>query len=137
MANFSNYAESGILNWLFRTNTNNYARPLNLSFALCTNVPVKTSTGASCYELPNANGYARVNLGAPANALFTDITVNGPGGSGYISNVSAISFPAATADWGMVSGIAVVDSGTYGTGNIIVYAALATPRDVKNGKRNV
>ena len=133
MANFSNYYESGILNYLFRSNTNNFVKPLNLSVALCTNIPVKTQTGATIPELPNANGYARANLGAPANSIFSEINTSNPASSGNIQNSNVISFPAATADQGMVSGVAICDSGVYGAGQVIVYAALATPRDIKSG----
>lgn len=133
MANFSNYYESGVLNYLFRTNTNNFVRPPALAVALCANIPAKTQTGTTIPEVANANGYARVFLGAPLNALFTECDTTNPAASGNISNVSAITFPAAAGgDWGWVSGVAITDSGVYGAGHLICWAALATPREIKS-----
>lgn len=132
MAQMSNYLESGLLNWLFRGNTNNFTRPLNISIALCSNVPGEDATGANMNEVANAGGYARVNLGAPTNALFTEISqAFGALSSGNIDNASAITFPTATADWGYVSGVAIVDSGVYGAGNVLMYGRLANPRNVQ------
>lgn len=131
MANFSNWAESGILNMLFRANTNGFTAPLNISIALTGPVPLETQNGATMNELPNAGSYARVNLGAPANASWTEPSQ--VANSGNISNVSDITFPTATANWGWVSGVAIMNSGVYGLGEIICYGALATPREVLNG----
>jgi len=126
MAAFSDYVESGLINHLLRTGT--FAKPPNISIALCSNVPVDASTGANCSELPNSNGYARFNMGAPADASWA-----APGASGYTYNLSQLTFNQATADWGYVSGVAIVDSGVYGAGNVLMYGALTTPRQVLNG----
>ena|SRR3990167_7288732 len=132
MPNFSNYAESGILNFLFRGNSNNFGRPNVLAVALTRNIPAETDNGQNLPELANAGSYARVLLGTPANSLFTDIVQDGSS-SGVIDNASAITFPAATAEWGHVSGIAITNSGVYGAGEIIVFGRLTTPRHVLSG----
>ena len=53
------------------------------------------------------------------------------GTSGVIDNNSAVTFPTATADWGMVSGVFIADALTGG--NILMHGALTTPRDIKSG----
>lgn len=122
MANFSNYSESGIIQHLFRTNT--FAKPLHLAVALTRIPPTDADTGTSIDEVPNSNGYARVNLGAPADALFTDISQDALG-SGTISNLSAITFPQCTGgDWGWVSGVVITNSGVWGSGMNIVHGLL-------------
>ncbi len=130
MAQFSNYAESGILNWLLRSNTNNFNRPATIAVALVNNVVQETQTGATIPELPNANGYARANLGAPANSTWSEVTQ--VANSGFVENSNNITF-TATGDWGYVSGVAILDSGVYGAGNVLMYGGLATPRVVLNG----
>ena len=40
---------------------------------------------------------------------------------------------AALVDWGWVSGIAIVDSGEYGTGNLLMHAQLDNPRVIYAG----
>ena len=49
------------------------------------------------------------------------------------TNVSAIEFAQATADWGYISGVAIVDATGWGKGNVLLYGALTTPRIVTNG----
>jgi hypothetical protein len=131
MANFSNTYESGILNWIFRGNSNTFTRPLNISVALCSGVPDDASQGHTLPELPNTGGYARANLGAPTDSIFTQISqAFGAFSSGNIDNVSAITFPTASANWGWVSGVAIVDSGVYGAGQVIMWGRLNTAREV-------
>jgi hypothetical protein len=132
VANFSNYAESGILNFLFRGNSNSFTRPLEIAVALCSNVPTESQHGGTIPEVANAGSYARANLGAPTNSLFGEVTQN-PSDSGLIENSSDITFTTATANWGWVSGIAITDSGVYGAGQVLLYGALTTPREVLSG----
>lgn len=131
MANFSNYAESGILNYLFRSNTNTFAAPATVAVALCSNVPSESHDGDTIPEIANAGSYARVDLGAPANSDWTEVAQVSE--SGGISNAADITFPTATADWGYVSGVAIVTSATHGQGRMLLWGALTTPRVVLNG----
>lgn len=135
MANMSNYLESGLINWLLRSNTNNFTRPAGLFIALCSGIPDDNSTGATLPELPNAGSYARKEIGTagtPVNGNWTEIVQTGAG-SGLTQNVNTLSFTAATADWGYASGVAIVDSGVYGAGNVLFWGPLATARDIKSG----
>ena len=50
---------------------------------------------------------------------------------GATQNTGAITFPTATGDWGMVSGVIVSDHASAGI--ILLHGSLTTPRDVKNG----
>lgn len=132
MAHMSNYLESGLLNLLFRANSNNFTRPATIAIALCSGVPGEGNSGGSIPELANAGGYARYNMGAPSNSIFTEITqAFGTLSSGNIDNVGSITFGPFSTDVGYASGIAILDSGVYGAGNLLMYAQLATPRDLK------
>ena len=53
------------------------------------------------------------------------------GTSGVIDNNTAVTFPTATGNWGMVSGVIIADASTQG--NVLMHGALTTPRDVKSG----
>jgi len=133
MPAFSDYAESGILNFLFRSNTNSFGAPANVSVALCTDVPSESQNGTTIPEVPEgaANGYNRVNLGAPANADWDESDqVND---SGHIQNAAAVTFGAATTAWGNVSGIALVTNQGWGSGEVLMFGALTTPKDVGAG----
>src|SRR5678815_231524 len=126
--NMSNFAQSGVFNHLLRTTS--MTKPSTIAIALCSNVPVETSTGANCSELANTGSYARIP-NASGDVFWSH--GNGATGQGSGNNIAQVTFVQATADWGYVSGIALVDSATYGAGNVIMYGALVTPRIVLNG----
>lgn len=127
MPAMSDYLESGILHHIFRGQS--FPQPATIAVALTTAVPSETQTGATIPELANTGGYARVIVGR-GDSVWNFITQS-TGASGLVDNVSVVAFPVATANWGMVSGVVILDSGVYGTGNSLFHAALTTPRDVR------
>jgi len=139
MTALSDYMESGLLQHVFRGTT--FPKPLNVAIALCSGVPVDSDTGSTIPELPSGdglilNGYARYDLGDPSangNASWSYTQVDHDAGSGVIRNASTYLFANALEDWGWVSGIAVVDSGEYGVGNLLMYAELNNPRIIYQG----
>jgi len=157
MAALSDYLESGLLHHIFRGET--FSKPLNVAIALTSGVPSDANTGVSHYqkggtydatllpELPsgdangNDTGYRRLDLGVPAtagNGKWTYHADDHAAGSGLIKNTDSFLFDAgegsaALVDWGWVSGIAIVDSGEYGTGNLLMHAALDNPRVIYAG----
>jgi len=129
MAASSFYLQNEIIKGVFRTGS--LTKPTGLSVSLCSNVPSSSDVGNFVigHELANANGYTRMaQLAADANWL-------GPtNNDGRVFNTGTITFPVCTtADWGWISGAALVDTGTYGTGNMIVYGALTTPKYIGVG----
>lgn len=210
MAALSDYLESGILNHLFRDLT--LSKPLQISIALTSGVPLDSDSGTTIPELPSgttqgntslSTGYKRIDLAAPSNdtwhevgsdaqtgyAVHQDSTIasesgfyyplylneakassestnlssnshtfpefpnvtfyapqseeslaqqSNPGfllyeGNGFIKNKSSFVFDTALTDWGWVSGIAILDDATYGSGNMLMYAQLTNPRYVYIG----
>ena len=157
MAALSDYLESGLLHHIFRGQS--FPKPENIAIALCSGVTSDTNTGVSHYqkggtydasylpELPsgdangNPTGYARLSLGKPStdgNGQWTYDTEDHAVGSGLIKNTKSLTFDvgdasAALVDWGWVSGIAIVDSGEYGTGNVLMHAKLDNPRVIYTG----
>ena len=120
----SDYLESGLLNMLLRDGT--FSKPATVAIALCTAVPYEYQNGATIPELPNTGGYARkINCSGDA---FWNQNVHGSG-----SNIAETLWANASANWGYVSGVALVDSATYGAGNVLFYGALNNPRIVLNG----
>jgi len=136
MSAMSDYLESGIIDHFLRGQT--LSKPGNLSLALCSGVPVDADIGGIAAggnagripEIAVGGGYIRKSLGAPGNTVFSI-----PSGTvtPTTTNVDAIEFAQATADWGYISGIAIVDATGWGLGNVLLYGALTTPRIVTNG----
>ena len=50
---------------------------------------------------------------------------------GATQNTSAVTFPTATANWGMVSGVFISDASS--AGNVLLHGSLTTSRDVQDG----
>ena len=86
--------------------------------ALYTSAPTDSAAGT---EVANAGSYARqaITFGAASG--------------GSMTNSSAVTFPQATADWGTVTGFAIVDSATYGGGNQIAYGDITPNQSIPSG----
>jgi len=148
MAALSDYLESGLLHHVFRGEIFN--KPSGIAIALCSGVPLDSNTGVNVEkggtlpELPtgidgNSTGYSRINLGDPTDngdGYWSFSTEDHAAGSGVIKNVNndaTFIFDTALLDWGAVSGIAIVDSGEYGVGNLLMHAPLDSPRIIYTG----
>lgn len=54
-------------------------------------------------------------------------------GNGFIKNGTQFIFDTALEEWGWISGVAIVDSAEYGSGNVLMYSKLTNPRYVYVG----
>jgi|TARA_B100001094_G_scaffold89741_2_gene85719 hypothetical protein len=136
MAALSDYLESGLLNYLFRGQA--FAAPSNISIALTSGVPHDSDTGETLPEVPSglngvSTGYARVNLGAPADTVWSYTTADNTQGSGIVRNSGQIVFPTALLDWGAVNGVAITTHADYGSGQLLMHAPLSNPRSIFAG----
>lgn len=79
--------------------------------------------------------YARVaiasTLAAWAGTQSAGSTAASSGTGGTTSNNGAVTFPAPTANWGVVTGFGIYDALTGG--NLIAFAALTVSKTVNNG----
>ena len=114
MSAASNYLEEALLNHLFREVP--YTAPSVLAIALCTATPSESDTGATISEVTNGNGYARQTLN-PGAGNWSDPAIGTPGET---DNSSAITFGPASASWGTITSVAILDSATYGAGNFLI-----------------
>ena len=128
----SDYLEAALINHLFRADT--FSKPSAIYVGLiryyeASKVEALTGTTIGPKELGAAGdtalSYSRV--GVTQNNSNWDA----PSTAGATQNAGAISFNTATGDWGMVSGVFVVDAS--GGGNLLLHGALTTTRDVKSG----
>ena len=121
MSDLSDYMENLVLNY-FRAQ--NLTAPTTVYVGLCSSATDDSMTGATVPELANANGYARqaVSFGAPSG-----------GTNNEIANTGAINF-SASADWAQATHFFIVDSATWGAGNMLAHAALGTAVTVLAGQ---
>jgi hypothetical protein len=139
MTALSDYLESGLLHHVFRGQT--LPKFGGVAIALCSGVPSDSDTGETIPELPSGingsgTGYKRYNLGdtVASGDYFWEYNIDDHNaGSGLIKNDVTLLFDTALLDWGWVSGIAIVDSGDYGVGNLLMYSELNNPRIIYQG----
>lgn len=111
---FSNFLETEILDHVFGGNA--YTAPSTLYVALFTSNPDEDGSGTEVST--SGTAYAR------QTATFT-VTGN------EATNDSAIEYSTATANFGTVSHVGIMDASTGG--NLLAYAALTTAKVIETG----
>ena len=119
MGSLSDYAESALLKHLCLQTA--YSPAATLYLALCTADPTDAATGAACNEVANSGNYGRtaITFGASASRRSTQN--------------ATVTFPAANGAWGTVSYWAIVDSGTYGAGNVLASGGFTVAKSIVSG----
>ncbi len=135
MANMSDYLENKLIDFLFRAQA--YTPSTTLYIALSTATPNDASTGASMGEINSTCAYARVAVTNTTAAWFTTqgttTVAASTGTTGQTSNVAAITYAAATQDWGTVVAVVITDTAAIGAGNALFWGTLAANKIVSNG----
>jgi|GEM_PF-1338174 hypothetical protein len=111
--------------------------PLYLSQSKASSGGNVATTSILIQEFPNVTFYKPDNQGAvksDTNPDPTEIIYRRYDGNGFIQNTNNITFnQAGFGGWGDVRAIALMDSSTYGEGNILMYAALEVPKTIGEG----
>ena len=145
MTALSEYLQSRVQKAFFHGET--LELPSNISIALTTDLAEDNQDGSSIPEVPESisrsgivdnvsgvyeyeTGYARLNICIPQ--------INGEDHWGYteggsMSNIKQLVFDTCREAWGNVSGIAILDSPTHGSGNLLFHGELEEPRRVLRG----
>ena len=113
MAEMSNYLENALLNAVLRNTS--YTSPSTVFVSLYTSDPTDAGSGTEV----SGGSYARkaVTFGSPSN--------------GVVTNNAAVEFDQATASWGTVGYIGLMDAVT--TGNLLFHTALTTAKTIESG----
>lgn len=115
----TNFLEDRVLDRVLRNNADYaYSFPATVYVALFTSDPGEA--GSLAGEV-SGGSYARQTV------AFSAIVAS----SGTTSNGALITFPTATASWGTVTHIGVVDAST--SGNVLYYGALTSSKTVGSG----
>ena len=120
MSQMSNYLEVELRKHIFRTGS--FTKPAALHVSLHTADPTDAATGAEV----SGGSYARVQRD-PLDANWTGASAT----DGVTDNAAAITFPAPTASWGVVTHFGIWDAAT--AGNLLCFGALTTPKTINNG----
>lgn len=129
MAAMSDWLENGLVDFILRAQT--LTLPANLHFALFTAAPSDSGGGTEV----TGGSYARVSVARSlanfAGTQSAGSTTASTGTGGVTSNNNAITFPAPTANWGVVTHWGVFDASSGG--NLVFHGALTTSKTVNNG----
>jgi len=106
MAGLTNYLEDKIINHVFGSTS--YTKPTNWYVGLLTATPSDSAAGTEV----SGGSYAR---------MVCAFTITGTG-TAQAANTSAITFPTATADWGIVGWVGIYDA--LSGGNLAAYQNL-------------
>jgi len=113
MAEISNYLENALINGTIRGTS--YTAPAAVYVALYTRDPTDANTGTEV----TGGSYARqsATFAAPSN--------------GSSASNADITFPQATANWGTVGWIGILDADT--SGNLLYHTALDASKTIETG----
>jgi hypothetical protein len=113
MAEMSNFLENALINATLRNTT--YTSVATVYVSLWTSDPTDAGSGTEV----SGGSYARtaVTFGAPSN--------------GVTLNSADVTFPTATASWGVVGWIGINDALT--TGNLLYHSPLDTSKTIDSG----
>ena len=121
--------ENSLVDWLVRGQT--LTPPTTGYVALFTTCPTDSTAGTEV----TGGAYSRVEIAASltnwAGTQAAGSTTVSSGTNGTTSNNIAITFRAATADWGTVNCFGYMSAASGGT--LIFYAALTAPRTITSG----
>ena len=113
MAEFTDFLENKIIDHMLRNQA--YTPPTTVYLALFTSAP------------SDAGGGTEVSGGSYARQAVTLSAASG----GASSNSADITFPQATADWGTITHVALMDALT--SGNMLMHTPLDASKTVNNG----
>lgn len=116
MTAFSNYLENKVLDHTLRGASGAYTAPTTVYVGLFTSDPTDAGSGTEV----SGGSYAReaVTFGTAAS-------------SGSISNTAAVVFATASASWGTITHIGILDNSTGG--NLMYHGAVTTSKTISSG----
>ncbi len=125
----SDYLENKVIDYVLRGQA--FTAPTNVYFALATS----TGSDVACGTEVTGGSYARVTVASSmanwAGTQSAGSTTASSGTGGTTSNNGTVTFPAPTANWGVVTEYCVFDAST--AGNLLWRAALTTSKTINNG----
>lgn len=129
MSALTDFAENKVLDAVLRGQA--LGAPVTHYVALFTANPTDTGGGTEVA----GGSYARVAVTASlanwSGSQSAGSTVASSGTDGTIENNIAITFPAPTASWGVVTGFGIFDAASGG--NLWIYSPLTISKTINNG----
>ena len=127
MSAASNYLEAKVLDHVLKNTA--FSQPSSLYLALFNNTSGNAGTNLELGTLTDevstsGTAYARKTV------AFGAATGTNPC---QAATSATVTFDAATASWGTITHVAVMDSGTAGAGNVLFWGAVTTSKTIDTG----
>jgi hypothetical protein len=126
MSAASNYLENKVLDHVLGEGARTFTSPATLYLALFNNT--------------SGNALANLEAGTLTDEISTSGTAYGrqavdfaAAASGTAATNGTVTWTTATASWGTVTHVAVMDGGTVGSGNVLFYGALTASKAIDTG----
>lgn len=126
MSAASNYLENKLLDHTLRYATAPYTGVSTLYLALFNNTSGNAATNLEAGTLTDE---VTTSSSAYARKAITFAAAS----SGSSASSATVTFDTATASWGSITHIAVMDGGTAGAGNVLFYGAVTTAKTIDTG----
>lgn len=82
---------------------------------------------------PGEAGSFTNEIGTSGTAYARQAVTFAAASSGSSATNATVTFPTATANWGTITHVAVVDSDVEGSGNVLFYGAVTTSKQIDTG----
>jgi hypothetical protein len=130
MSAASNYLEAKLLDHTLRYSTAPYTGPTTLYLALFNNT---SSNAATNLEAGTLTDEVTTSSSAYSRKAVTFAAASNSGGTTSSASSATVTFDTATASWGSITHIAVMDGATAGAGNVLFYGAVTTAKTIDTG----
>ena len=127
MSAASNYLENKLLDHTLKYGTAPYTGASTLYLALFNNTSGNAATNLEAGTLTDETATAGSTAYARQTIAFDSAS------SGTSANTSTVTFPAATASWGTITHVAIMDGGTRGSGNVLFWGAVTSSKTIDSG----
>ncbi|MFP4036995.1 MAG: hypothetical protein ACLFUE_05695 [Desulfobacteraceae bacterium] len=125
MGAFSDYLEDAILDHVLNNGRAlSYTPPSTLYLALFTSENGLEDNEEGSQDEVSGGGYARESLDGATNYFE-------PSSDGTTENHDDIEWPTATADWGTITHVAIMDAET--SGNVLIWGELTRSKLIEEG----
>lgn len=123
----SDFLENKVLDHVLRYSTAPYVAPTTLYLALFVNTSGNAATNLEAGTLTDEVATAGTTAYARKTVTFAAAS------SGSSATNATVTFDTATASWGTITHVAIVDGGTRGAGNVLFYGAVTTSKTIDTG----
>lgn len=121
MSAASNYLENKVLDHVLRNAS--YTQPSGLYVGLFKNNALSNLEAGTLTDEVSTVG----------TAYARKAVTFGNAASGSATNSATVTFDPATAEWGTITAIAILDGDTEGSNNVLFYGNLTTAKLIENG----